>query len=157
MDFNQFKAVSVQYLKKGKDMAVDAAQKGKVEALVLNQKAKLYHAQRQLGALVYSLAKGHEENQPLVDKYVAVIAQIEQEIESLKASLTPEEQQVVVAAEYVADQEVVASEQDIVVDADVPAEAAVVEEAAPAAEAVEEAAPEAAEENTTPDPEKAAE
>ena len=27
--------------------------------------SKLYKAQRQLGALVYSLAKGNEENQPL--------------------------------------------------------------------------------------------
>ena len=40
----------------------------------------------QLGALVYSLAKGKEENQPLVDKYIEMIDNIEQEIARLKAS-----------------------------------------------------------------------
>ena len=46
---------------------------------------------RQLGALVYSLAKGKEENQPLVDKYIEMIDTIEQEITRLKATLTPTE------------------------------------------------------------------
>ena len=52
--------------------------------------SKLYKAQRQLGALVYSLAKGNEENQPLVDKYIEMIANIEQELSDLKASLEPD-------------------------------------------------------------------
>ena len=46
----------------------------------MNAQSKLYKAQRQLGALVYSLAKGNEENQPLVDKYIEMIANIEQEL-----------------------------------------------------------------------------
>ena len=40
---------------------------------------------------VYSLAKGKEENQPLVDKYIEMIDTIEQEITRLKATLTPVE------------------------------------------------------------------
>ena len=40
---------------------------------------------------MYSLAKGKEENQPLVDKYIEMIDSIEDEIARLKASLTPAE------------------------------------------------------------------
>ncbi len=57
--------------------------------MIVNEQGKLLKAQRQLGALVYSLAKGKEENQPLVDKYIEMIDNIEQEIARLKASLTP--------------------------------------------------------------------
>ena len=39
---------------------------------------------------MYSLAKGNEENQPLVDKYIEMIANIEQELADLKASLEPD-------------------------------------------------------------------
>ena len=59
--------------------------------MIVNEQGKLLKAQRQLGALVYSLAKGKEENQPLVDKYIEMIDNIEQEIARLKASLTPAE------------------------------------------------------------------
>ena len=45
----------------------------------MNEQTKLARAQRQLGALVYSLAKGNEENQPLVDKYIEMIDAIEKE------------------------------------------------------------------------------
>ncbi len=102
MDFETLKGTTLTYLKKGKEIAVDATERGRVEVLVLNNKARLYRAQRQLGALVYSLAKGHEENQPLVDKYVSVIAAIEAETERLKASLTPEEKKTVEEAEQAA-------------------------------------------------------
>ena len=59
--------------------------------MIVNEQGKLLKAQRQLGAVVYSLAKGKEENQPLVDKYIEMIDHIEQEITRLKASLTPAE------------------------------------------------------------------
>ena len=39
----------------------------------------------------HSLAKGNEENQPLVDKYIDMIDSIEQENRQLKAKLTPAE------------------------------------------------------------------
>ena len=80
MDFNKIKAMGLEY-----------AEKGKTQALLVNEQGKLLKAQRQLGALVYSLAKGKEENQPLVDKYIEMIDTIEQEITRLKATLTPAE------------------------------------------------------------------
>ena len=80
MDFNRIKEMGLEY-----------AEKGKTQALIVNEQGKLLKAQRQLGALVYSLAKGKEENQPLVDKYIEMIDHIEQEITRLKASLTPAE------------------------------------------------------------------
>ena len=102
MDFNKIKAMGLEYAEKGKNAAMDLAEKGKnaamdlaekgkTQALLVNEQGKLLKAQRQLGALVYSLAKGKEENQPLVDKYIEMIDSIEQEITRLKATLTPAE------------------------------------------------------------------
>ena len=91
MDFNKIKAMGLEYAEKGKNAAMDLAEKGKTQALLVNEQGKLLKAQRQLGALVYSLAKGKEENQPLVDKYIEMIDNIEGEIARLKATLTPAE------------------------------------------------------------------
>ncbi len=91
MDFNKIKEMGLEYAEKGKNAAKDLAEKGKTQALIINEQTKLLKAQRQLGALVYSLAKGKEENQPLVDKYIEMIDTIEGEIARLKASLTPAE------------------------------------------------------------------
>ena len=90
-DFNKIKEMGLEYAEKGKNAAKDLAVKGKTQALIVNEQGKLLKAQRQLGALVYSLAKGKEENQPLVDKYIEMIDSIEGEIARLKASLTPAE------------------------------------------------------------------
>ena len=103
MDFNKIKEMGLEYAEKGKNAALDLAEKGKTQALIVNEQGKLLKAQRQLGALVYSLAKGKEENQPLVDKYIEMIDNIEQEIARLKASLTPAE---AAEAEYVVHEEV---------------------------------------------------
>lgn len=91
MDLNKLKVKGLEYVEKGKTAALDLTEKGMTQAKILNNQAKLLKAQRQLGALVYSLAKGNEENQPLVDKYIDAIGAIEQEIEQLKSSLTPAE------------------------------------------------------------------
>lgn len=99
MDFNKLKELGLEYAEKGKSAALNLTEKGMTEAKILNAQAKLVRAQRQLGALVYSLAKGGEENQPLVDKYVDAIGSIEQEIEQLRASLTPAEAAAVAAEE----------------------------------------------------------
>ena len=82
--------MGLEYAEKGKNAALDLAEKGRTQAKIVNAQGKLYRAQRQLGALVYSLAKGNEENQPLVDKYIEMIANIEQELSDLKASLEPD-------------------------------------------------------------------
>lgn len=93
MDFNRIKEMGKEYVEKGKAAALDLTEKGKVQAKLISQQSKLAKAQRQLGALVYSLAKGNEENQPLVDKYIDAIGAIEQEIEQLKSAMTPAEQE----------------------------------------------------------------
>lgn len=107
MDFNKIKEMGLEYAEKGKNVALDLAEKGKTQALIVNEQGKLLKAQRQLGALVYSLAKGKEENQPLVDKYIEMIDNIEQEIARLKASLTPAE---AAEVEYVVHEEAPAAE-----------------------------------------------
>ena len=106
-DFNKIKEMGLEYEEKGKNAAKDLAEKGKTQALIVNEQGKLLKAQRQLGALVYSLAKGKEENQPLVDKYIEMIDHIEQEIARLKASLTPAE---AAEVEYVVHEEAPAAE-----------------------------------------------
>ncbi len=88
-DFNKLKEMGLEYAEKGKNAAIDLAERGKTQAMIVSEQAKLLKAQRQLGALVYSLAKGNEENQPLVDKYIEMIDSIEQELASLKRRLAP--------------------------------------------------------------------
>ena len=90
-DFNKIKEMGLEYAEKGKNAAKDLAEKGKTQALIVNEQGKLLKAQRQLGALVYSLAKGKEENQPLVDKFIEMIDSCEGVSARLKASLPPGE------------------------------------------------------------------
>ena len=121
-------AKSREYVEMGVSVANDLTEKGMTQAKILSNQAKISKAQRQLGALVYSLAKGNEENQPLVDRYIDMIDAIEQENRQLKAKLTPAE---ATEVEHVADPE--ADFADVMADP-------VQEEAAPAEP---EAAPEA--------------
>lgn len=89
MDFNKIKEMGLEYAEKGRNAALDLAETARTQAKIVAAQGKLYKAQRQLGALVYSLAKGNEENQPLVDKYIGMIASIEEELAALKESLGP--------------------------------------------------------------------
>ena len=89
MDFNKIKEMGLEYAEKGRNAAMDLAERGKTQAKIVSEQTKLAKAQRQLGALVYSLAKGNEENQPLVDKYIEMIGTIEANIATLKDSLGP--------------------------------------------------------------------
>lgn len=75
----------MQLVDSAKKTAQDLAGKGKNQLDLLNQQARLSKAQRQLGALVYSLIRSGEENRELVDKYVQAIAAIEAEIDRIKA------------------------------------------------------------------------
>ena len=118
MDFNKIKEMGLEYAEKGKNAALDLAEKGRTQAKIVNAQGKLYKAQRQLGALVYSLAKGNEENQPLVDKYIEMIASIEQELADLKATLEPG---TVVETTFEEADEAAAA--DVTADAAAPAEA----------------------------------
>ena len=87
MDFNKIKEMGLEYAEKGKNAAMDLAERGKTQAKIVNEQTKLARAQRQLGALVYSLAKGNEENQPLVDKYIEMIDAIEKSLAALRESI----------------------------------------------------------------------
>ena len=91
IDLEMLKEQGLQFVDTAKKAAQELADKGKNQLELLNQQARLSKAQRQLGALVYSLHKAGEENQPLVDKYIAAVAEVEKAIEDIKAAMTPEE------------------------------------------------------------------
>ena len=82
--------------KKEKKAALSKAVPGtenwkKLNAEVQQTKARLKELTSQSGqtkgALVYSLAKGNEENQPLVDKYIEMIDAIEKDLTALRESI----------------------------------------------------------------------
>ena len=75
LDIDMLKEQGIQLFDTAKKTAQDIADKGKNQLELLNQQARLSKAQRQLGALVYSLHKAGEENQPLVDKYIDAVAE----------------------------------------------------------------------------------
>ena len=111
LDIDMLKEQGIQLFDTAKKTAQDIADKGKNQLELLNQQARLSKAQRQLGALVYSLHKAGEENQPLVDKYIAAVAEVEKAIEDIKASMTPEERAEAEAQETAEAEEPVVSEE----------------------------------------------
>ena len=86
LDIDMLKEQGIQLFDTAKKTAQDIADKGKNQLELLNQQARLSKAQRQLGALVYSLHKAGEENQPLVDKYIDAVAEVEKSIEELRSA-----------------------------------------------------------------------
>lgn len=99
LDIDKIKEQSLQIVDIAKKTAIDLADKGKNQLELINLQTQLSKAQRQLGALVYSLHTTGEENQPLVDKYIQNIADIEASIADVKARMTDAE---VAAAEKTA-------------------------------------------------------
>lgn len=91
LDIEMLKEQGLQLVDTAKKTAQDLAGKGKNQLDLMNQQARLSRAQRQLGALVYSLHKAGEENQPLVEKYIEAVAEVEKAIEEIKANMSPEE------------------------------------------------------------------
>ena len=122
MDFNKIKEMGLEYAEKGKNAALDLAERGKIQAKIVSEQTKLAKAQRQLGALVYSLAKGNEENQPLVDKYIEMIGSIEANLNALRESLGMN------APEYVHAEEAAPADVDAAADVAAEPEAAPVQE-----------------------------
>lgn len=110
IDMEMLKEQGLQFVDTAKKAAQELADKGKNQLELLNQQARLSKAQRQLGALVYSLHKAGEENQPLVDKYIAAVAEVEKAIEDIKAAMTPEERAEAEAQEATDAEEPVVSE-----------------------------------------------
>ena len=110
IDMEMLKEQGLQFVDTAKKAAQELADKGKNQLELLNQQARLSKAQRQVGALVYSLHKAGEENQPLVDKYIAAVAEVEKAIEDIKAAMTPEERAEAEAQEAADAEEPVVSE-----------------------------------------------
>ena len=99
LDIEMLKEQGLQLMDSAKKTAQDLADKGKNKLDLLNQQARLSKAQRQLGALVYSLHKAGEENPALVEKYIDAVAEVEKAIEEIKANMTDDERAEVEAQE----------------------------------------------------------
>ena len=99
LDFDALKEQGIQMMDTVQKTAQDLADKGKNKLDLLNQQARLSKAQRQLGALVYSLHKAGEENPALVEKYIDAVAEVEKAIEEIKANMTDDERAEVEAQE----------------------------------------------------------
>ena len=84
IDFDKILQAGSKAAESAKKTAAELADKGKKQVNLVNEQSKLARAQRQLGALVYSLHVNGEENQPLVEKYIQAVAEIEANIERLK-------------------------------------------------------------------------
>ena len=97
LDIEMLKEQGLQLMDSAKKTAQDLADKGKNKLDLLNQQARLSKAQRQLGALVYSLHKAGEENPALVEKYIDAVAEVEKAIE--EAGMTEDERAEVEAQE----------------------------------------------------------
>ena len=104
------KEQGLQLVDSAKKTAQDLADKGKNKLDLLNQQARLSKAQRQLGALVYSLHKAGEENPALVEKYINAVAEVEKAIEEIKANMTDDERAEVEAQETAETEEAPAEE-----------------------------------------------
>ena len=52
MDFNKIKEMGLEYAEKGRNAAMDLAERGRTQAKIVSEQTKLARAQRQLGALV---------------------------------------------------------------------------------------------------------
>lgn len=87
LDMETLKEQGLQLMDTAKKTAMDLADKSKTQLDLINQQARLSKAQRQLGALVYSLHKAGEENQPLIAKYIEAIDEIEKSIADIKAGM----------------------------------------------------------------------
>lgn len=92
IDVDKILEIGAKVVDSAKKTAVELAQKGKKQVDLLDAQAKKSKAERQLGALVYSLAKNGEENELLVKKYIDAIAAIEADIEELRKEVPAEEQ-----------------------------------------------------------------
>lgn len=90
-DFDRLKEQGLELAGRAKKTAQEIADKGRGQLQLVELQAKLTKSQRQLGALVYSLAKAGETNQPLIDQYIAAISEIEESIEKLKSGMNPAE------------------------------------------------------------------
>ena len=112
LDIEMLKEQGLQLVDSAKKTAQDLADKGKNKLDLLIQQARLSKAQRQLGALVYSLHKAGEENPALVEKYIDAVAEVEKAIAEIKANMTEDERAEVEAQEAAAAEDAPEQEQE---------------------------------------------
>lgn len=84
IDIDRILEAGAKAVDTAKKTATDLAREGKRQTDLLALQGKKAKAERQLGALVYSLAKNGEENRPLVEKYIAAIGALDDKIHELK-------------------------------------------------------------------------
>lgn len=85
MDWQQLRNAAAEMADKVASATGEMVEKGKKQVDILSLENKLSKAQRQLGALVYSLAQSGAEQPELVKQYIDEIAQIEQQIQQANA------------------------------------------------------------------------
>ena len=78
MDWEQLRNAAADVADKVVNVTGEFVEKGKKQVDVLTLENKLAKAQRQLGALVYSLAQSGADQPGLVKQYIDEIAEIEQ-------------------------------------------------------------------------------
>ena len=91
IDIDRILEAGAKAVDTAKKTATDLAREGKRQTDLLALQGKKAKAERQLGALVYSLAKNGEQNQPLVEKYIAALAALDEKIAELKAQKAADE------------------------------------------------------------------
>ena len=82
--FDQFKRGAAVLADTALKTGTEIAERGKKQVDLMALRTKLSKAQRELGALVYSLHKNGEENTALVERYIETIAAVEKDIAALE-------------------------------------------------------------------------
>ncbi|WP_243165999.1 zinc ribbon domain-containing protein [Anaerofilum hominis] len=83
---DQFMDAAREVANKAVDTAENLAARGRDKLDRMSLENELAKAQRQLGALVYSLRKSGEENPGLVDHYIEIIAGVEEKLNEHEAA-----------------------------------------------------------------------
>lgn len=81
MDFNELRSLAANVTGKVVSATEELVEKGKKQVDILSLENRLSKAQRQLGALVYSLSRSGQQNPALVQKYIDEIGQLEMQLE----------------------------------------------------------------------------
>ncbi len=81
MDLNELRSLAANVTGKVVSATEELVEKGKKQVDILSLENKMEKAQRQLGALVYSLARSGQQNPALVQKYIDEIEQLEMQLE----------------------------------------------------------------------------
>lgn len=84
-DFDKWIQAGKNLANRAMDTAGDLVDKGKTQLDRVSLENQLAKAQRQLGALVYSLKKSGETNDDLVNHYMDVIADVESKLNEKEA------------------------------------------------------------------------